>query len=426
MSGGRRPDAGGLAAAAMIGGIAGLVLAGGRSRGSRARAAVAGGAIVAASETLARSRQRPHELPATWHRILVSGALAAPVGWLLDRRFGAEPGGVGVAVGALAGSLGLRPQKVVAGPVVGGVLGRTLGVAGVRRGATVAAITMLAYRGLSAAVFADAQVRLLAEEVDATALPFVVPLEASGRYVGVDYVRSLAKVLGGTYVRSASDVGIVSSLDALNGPLFDARAVDHRVRDFYEHTTRYALDIVPEWRMWVRPGYLLYRTAVARPLGQANLPINQRQALRGVHSRIDTISVQRDDVIDVRGWVRSFADTDEPIYVGIYTTYRDAHRGYVSVGFPLPQASFTATLVPRSRPGGGLLLTTRSELSQPGHYLTYIDPDSRRLTTLAVDGFDEELEVVVEDGRLRANHAFWLFGLPFLVLRYEIRNRKGS
>lgn len=29
----------------------------------------------------------------------------------------------------------------------------------------------------------------------------------------------------------------------------------------------------------------------------------------------------------VRGWIRSFTDTDEPIYVGIYTTYRRGGRG---------------------------------------------------------------------------------------------------
>ncbi len=49
-------------------------------------------------------------------------------------------------------------------------------------------------------------------------------------------------------------------------------------------------------------------------------------------------------MIGVRGWIRSFADDDEPIYVGIYTTYRHEGRGYVSVGFPVPQGSFTATL----------------------------------------------------------------------------------
>jgi hypothetical protein len=119
-------------------------------------------------------------------------------------------------------------------------------------------------------------------------------------------------------------------------------------------------------------------------------------------------------------WIRSFTDTDEPIYVGIYTTYRHGGRGYVSVGLPLPQASFTATLLPRARPGGGLVLTSRSDLDQPGHYLAYIDPDSRDLTVLAVRGFAEQLDVYLQDGELRAEHAFSVFGFPFLVLHYRM------
>ncbi len=137
----------------------------------------------------------------------------------------------------------------------------------------------------------------------------------------------------------------------------------------------------------------------------------------------------------MRGWIRSRADTGEPIYVGIYTTYRHEGRGYVSVGFPLPQASFTATLLPRSRPGGGngpgngpgsgqgLVLDSHSELDQPGHYLTYIDAQTAELTTVAVRGFAERLDVYVEEGELRAEHAFWVFGLPFLVLHYRITRK---
>ena len=102
--------------------------------------------------------------------------------------------------------------------------------------------------------------------------------------------------------------------------------------------------------------------------------------------------------MSVRGWIRSRADTGEPIYVGIYTTYRHEGRGYVSVGFPLPQASFTATLLPQARPGGGLVLDSRSELDQPGHYLTYIDAQTAELTTVAVRGFAERLDVYVEAG----------------------------
>ena len=210
---------------------------------------------------------------------------------------------------------------------------------------------MLAYRLVSAGLFRDAQVSLLAERAQAEDLPFVVPLEARSRYVGTGYVKALAEVLGGTYHGDTADVGIVAALDELAGPDFDPAAVDRRVREFYEHTTRFSLDIVPEWRRWVRPGYLLYRSVLARPLGQASVPMNQREALRGIRSRIDTITLDRDDVIAIRGWIRSFADNDEPIYVGIYTTYRHGGRGYVSVGFPLPQASFTATLCRALDPG---------------------------------------------------------------------------
>jgi hypothetical protein len=290
----------------------------------------------------------------------------------------------------------------------------------------VASATVLTYRVLSALIFRDAQVSLLAERVREEDLPFVVPLEARSRYVGTGYVEALAGVLGGTYTADASDVGIVASLDELAGPEFDPATVDPRVREFYEHTTRFSLDIVPEWRAWVRPGYLLYRTVVARPLGQASVPMNQREAVRGMRSRIDTISLDRDDVVSVRGWIRSFADTDEPIYVGIYTTYRDDGRGYVSVGFPLPRANFTATLLPQGRPGGGLVLTSRSDLQHPGHYLTYIDPATRDLTTLAVHGFAEQLDVYLEDDEVRADHAFWVFGFPFLVLHYRIHRKVAS
>ena len=91
--------------------------------------------------------------------------------------------------------------------------------------AVVASTTVLAYRVVSAAIFRDAQLSLLAERVRPEDLPFVVPLEARTHYVGIDYVAALAEVLGGDYVRDAADVGIVASLDHLAGPDFDPAAV---------------------------------------------------------------------------------------------------------------------------------------------------------------------------------------------------------
>lgn len=437
--------------AGVMGALAGAALAGGRG----ARAAVTGAAVGAvglgAAEVVSRLRQRPGEIPALWQRIAASGALAAAAGWTGARLTGAGPVAVGTVAGAAAGALGIRPHKVALGPVVGAAVGGAAALRGrgsgstgtgssssrrgngsgvvAARGAAVAAGAVVAFRVVSALVFREEQVSLVAEDATTEDLPFVVPLEARAAYVGTSYVRDLAGVLGGTYTADAPGVGIVASLDALAGPGFDPAEVDPRVREFYEHTARFTLDIEPRWRLWVRPGYLLYRALVAQPLGQANVPMNQREVQRGMRSRIDTITPPPDKAaageIAVRGWIRSFADTDDPIYVGIYTTYRHGGRGYVSVGFPLPHASFTATLLPRARPGGGLTLTSHVEddagTDHPGHYLTYIDPDTRELTTLGVHGFAERLDVYATcDGRLRAEHAFSVFGIPFLVLHYRM------
>jgi hypothetical protein len=426
--------------AGAIGGLAGAALTAHRGRTAAAVGAVAGAAGLGAAEAVARATQRPGEIPALWSRILMSGALAAPLGWAADRLTGTGPVLVATAAGAAAGALGLRPQKVLLGPAAGAATG--LGLTGLRRtsepvpGSVAAAAAVVGYRVTSALLFRDPQVSLLAERVKAEDIPFVVPLASQTSYVGTDYVRSLAQVLGGTYTPDVADIGIVASLDELAGPSFDPAGTDPLVREFYEHTTRFALDIVPEWRLWVRPGYLLYRMLLARPLGQANVPMSQREAQHGVRSRIDTITsadgTPGTDPVVVRGWIRSRADTGAPIYVGIYTTYRHQGRGYVSVGFPLPQASFTATLLPQARPGAGngpgngqgLVLDSRSDLDQPGHYLTYIDAATAELTTAAVRGFAERLDVYVEAGQLRAEHAFWVFGFPFLVLHYRMHRKQ--
>ncbi len=411
--------------ACVVGALAGAALAGHWAAPAGVFAAAGGAAVLGVVDAVARGRQRPGQIPALWSRIVMSGALVVPIGWVAGR-LGAGQLAVGIGAGAVAGLLGVRPHKVVLGPFVGAAIGgAALAVGSGVPTSAVAGAAVVAFRLLSAVLFRDAQVSLLAERVPAADLPFVVPLQARTRYVGTGYVRDLAEVLGGTYLAAAPDVGIVASLDELAGPEFDPARIDPLVREFYEHTTRFTLDIVPQWRLWVRPGYLLYRTLLARPLGQANLPMNQRETLRGISSRIDTITTSLQPVIRVRGWIRSFTDNDEPIYVGIYTTYRHGDRGYVSVGFPLPGASFTATLEPRPREDGGLTLRSRGgTTAHPGHYLTHIDEDGGGLTTLAVHGFAERLDVYVRDGELRAEHAFWVFGLPFLVLHYRLRRKQ--
>jgi hypothetical protein len=357
-------------------------------------------------------------------RIFASALLMALLGWLLGLIYG--PGHVlltAIISGALLGLLGLRPLKLALGVVVGAVAGLALrALDDSLEPAVVAAAVTVAYRVIAAAVYRNRPlVRIMAEEVPAADLAYVVPFEARSRYVGADYVEQLAEVRGGSYRRNPPDVGILASLEALRGPTFDPGRVDPLIREFYEHTSRFKLSIVPEWRHWMKPAYELFKRVVAEPLGQAAIPSNIEEAQRGMVSTIDTIDLDGDEVIDIRGWIRTFADSGKPIYVGIYTSFRHDERGYVSVGFPIPGSNFTATLEPRNEGARDLLLTSRSDLPFPGHYLSSVDSDRDALTVIKLLSFEEQIHVFVVDGELRTEHSFSLAGVRFLTLHYEMQ-----
>jgi hypothetical protein len=408
---------------ALLGGASGAVL-GDAIDGIGAGAGAAIGVVLyAPAEALTTLRRGAAEIKPLWQRILGSALFMALIGWLLGLVYGPDETLLtGILCGGLLGVLGLRPLKVALGLAVGAATGVLLEALDAdAKPAVVAALVTVVYRTIAARAYRDRPlVRVMAEEVPAAELRYVVPFEARSRYVGADYVEQLAHVRGGTFRRNPPDVGIVASLDSLAGPTFDPGRVHPLIREFYEHTSRFRLSIVPEWRPWMKPGYEVFKRLVAEPLGQAAIPSNLEEAQRGMVSTIDTIDLDDDEVIDIRGWIRTFADSGKPIYVGIYTTFRHEDRGYVSVGFPIPSANFTATLQPVDEGEHDLLLTSRSDLDFPGHYLSSVDSERDALTVIKLLSFEEQIHVYVADGELRTEHSFSLAGQRFLTLHYEI------
>jgi hypothetical protein len=408
---------------AALGGASGAVLGDAIDGIGAALGALIGAALYAPAEVITSIRRGPAEPKPLWYRILSSALLMALFGWLLGLIFGPdEPLVTAIIGGALIGVLGLRPGKALLGLLVGAVLGALFQALDDRvEPALVAAAVALVYRLITAIAYRGRElVRVMAEEVPASELRYVVPFEARSRYVGGDYVEQLAKTHGGTFRRNPPDVGILASLDSIEGPTFDASRVHPLIREFYEHTSRFRLSIIPEWRRWMKPGYELFKLTVAEPLGQAAIPSNIEEAQRGMVSTIDTITLDGNDEIDIRGWIRTFADSGKPIYVGIYTSFRHDGRGYVSVGFPIPSANFTATLLPRNAGEHDFLLTSRTELEFPGHYLSSVDSERDALTVLKLLYFNERIFVYVADGELKTDHSFDLAGQRFLTLHYEI------
>jgi len=211
--------------------------------------ALIGAALYAPAEVITSIRRGAAEVKPLWYRILSSALLMALFGWLLGLIYD-EPFFIAIVSGALIGLLGLRPGKVFLGLLVGAVLGASFQAldSGLEP-ALVAAAVALTYRVIAAIAYRGHElVRVMAEEVPAAELRYVVPFEARSRYVGDDYVEQLAKARGGTFRRNPPDVGILASLDSLQGPSFDASRVHPLIREFYEHTSRFRLSIIPEWR----------------------------------------------------------------------------------------------------------------------------------------------------------------------------------
>jgi hypothetical protein len=253
----------------------------------------------------------------------------------------------------------------------------------------------------------------------------VVPFEAHTGYVGADYAQILATTSKGHFRRNVPGIGIVEDMESLRGPHFDPDRLHPIIREFYEHTSLFKLTIEPDWNPLIKPFFWVFKNFIASQIGQANLPFNMEEAQRGVVSYIDTIDYEAvggtsDSIQTLRTWIRAYEDSGEAIYVGIYTVVRYQGAGYVSVGFPLPEANFTATLMPFNSLSDGLLLRTSETGSTfPGHYLSDID-DAGRLTTIALHSLDEEIHVYFADNQLQTEHKFFLSGSRFLTLRYAI------
>jgi hypothetical protein len=379
------------------------------------------GLYAGAAEAITDIRRKPGQMKPLLHRIIGHVLMGAAFGALVSAVFG--PLVTGILIGFLFGLMSLGPRRLLLGVVIGIVLGLIASQGLIVNGAILGGLVALTYRIAEIIFFRNAEpFQLAAERVPPEEARYVVPFESREMFIGTGYMEALAQQTEGVYTRNQEGIGLIDSLDMLRGPHFDPALVDARIRDFYEHTSRYRLVIVPEWNRFMRPIYRLYKQNLAQTIGQANLPFDIEEAQRGVVSYIDSIDyVTPEQVHTVRGWIRAFEATGEAIYVGIYTVVRHEDIGYVSVGFPLPESNFSATLLPYNHNGSGLLLKTQGTgLSFPGHYLSDIDNDTGALTVFKMPTFGEEIEVYVQDGQIKTDHRFYLGGFKFLTLFYSI------
>jgi hypothetical protein len=267
--------------------------------------------------------------------------------------------------------------------------------------------------------------RLLAPASRASSAGMVFSRLASRGRTGPDFFNRLVPT------GRPQPTGLVDDFTEYTRADFDPLRVAPEVRRFYEQTASYTLWVVQDWKPGFRLGGRLWG-ALARRFQQLVLPSDTAVQRHGVKGAIVAIDDAVDGRQQVRGWIRTYADTGRPIYVAAYSSHVTQDMRYMNIAFPLPFSNLTSILrLDHDSPAGtGLKLTSCALPEAPGgDQGVYL---ANRLLPVRLP-LNETIWVWTTEGTppteppcdeptvvLRARHEMWLFGVKYLELHYFI------
>ncbi len=216
------------------------------------------------------------------------------------------------------------------------------------------------------------------------------------------------------------DGGLLSSMSLLDGPGFRAADLRPEVRDFYENTSQWRMEVWTEWNPLFQPGGQLISRFFGRRVQQLALPTRPLDVAHGMDSRVITIVDAAGDQ-RASAWIRTLRSTGEYVYSGCYSvrTLPGADRASVHVSFPLEAGNVQVFLRPRVLPDGALgLVSTAGAFGQDGAYVVV---DDRGRTHAARVPIHETFRVYVDpEGVLRTDHALYLWSARVVRLHYKL------
>jgi len=247
-----------------------------------------------------------------------------------------------------------------------------------------------------------------------------------GDYIGDKPYEECGAREGLTVTRRASAGGLIQDFSALDGAGFGAADVHPKVRDFYEHTAEFRMDVWAETRFPASLGLWLLVTTISRKVNQLNFPLRALDTARGMESEIVLLSEPAGSV-RYAGWYRRLSDSGRVIYTGFYMTERvpGCARPCVKVVFPMPEGNATVVLRPSIDERGDFRLSSEGAgFGDAGFYRLQRSRDGKvrawRIATLK-----ELFRVYVdESGTLRCDHSVRFWGMPVLNLHYRIERRR--
>lgn len=241
-----------------------------------------------------------------------------------------------------------------------------------------------------------------------------------GQTIGDSWLQAAAAAHRGTVREDVAGGGLLADMAQLDGSGFKAAELRPEIRDFYEHTSDWRMEVWTQWNPVFQPGGELISRLFGRRVQQLALPTRPLDVAHGMDSRV-AIIVDADGEQRAAAWIRTLRSTGEYVYSGCYSPKLLPGEGQpsVHVAFPLEAGNVQVFLRPSVLPGGAL------ELSSPagsfGHNGAYVVVKDRGRTHAARAPIHETFRVYLDrEGVLRTDHLLCLWSAPVVRLHYKL------
>ena len=244
-----------------------------------------------------------------------------------------------------------------------------------------------------------------------------------GERVGDEWLGAAASDLGGSLREGVPGAGLLADLSVLDGPGFAAADLRAEVRDFYEHTSRWRMEVWTQWNVLFQPGGELISRLFGRRVQQLALPTRPLDVARGMDSRV-VLLVDEQGVQRAAGWMRTLRSTQEYVFSGCYSVrlLPGSDRPSVHVAFPLPSGNVQVFLRPRVLPGGAIELSSPAgRFCDDGAYVVVVLRGRAYAARVPIhESFRVYRDPEDPEGVLRTDHELRLWSARVVRLHYKL------
>lgn len=242
---------------------------------------------------------------------------------------------------------------------------------------------------------------------------------STGSQVADGWLAAEAERLGGRLMAEAAEAGLLASMAALDGPGFSASDLDPRIRDFYEHTSRWRMEAWASWSPAFWPGGELVSRLFGRRVQQLALPMRALDVAHGIDSRVSVIADTEGNQL-AAAWLRTLRATGDYVFSGCYSvrSLPGAERPNVHVAFPLESGNVQVFLRPYVEDGALVLKSPQGPFGSDGAYVVVEDRGRAFAARVPVH---ETFRVYVDPvGVVRTDHVLDLWNTTAVRLHYKL------